>query len=206
MERGSGRDRLGPRSRGRTDKRIQGLVAGVPLDRGQPLWPSGWSSWPAPPVLPVSDSSSRGAGRLRRPSRNSSTPFGQPVRAAWSSTCASTNEQLAEVTRLAEQCPEVTFVLDHLGKPDIRSGAITDWTDDLWSSGHAPQRLLQALRADVRGGRPAPTPRRFVDICGPASKPSALNGACSAATGQTPACRCSYPGWVATRPRGLRRT
>lgn len=39
--------------------------------------------------------------------------------------------QLAEVTELARLTPEVTFVLDHVGKPGIRSGRWQPWADDL---------------------------------------------------------------------------
>ena len=39
--------------------------------------------------------------------------------------------QLAEVTQLVRAVPEVTFVLDHLGKPGIRSGRWQPWADDL---------------------------------------------------------------------------
>jgi L-fuconolactonase len=39
--------------------------------------------------------------------------------------------QLAEATLLVEQCPEVRFVLDHLGKPSIRPGDFAAWADDL---------------------------------------------------------------------------
>jgi len=43
-------------------------------------------------------------------------------------------DQLAEVTTLAAACPEVTFVLDHLGKPGIAAGAgrpAEQWASDL---------------------------------------------------------------------------
>ena len=39
--------------------------------------------------------------------------------------------QLAEVTELVRATPEVTFVLDHLGKPGIRDGRWQPWADDL---------------------------------------------------------------------------
>ena len=41
------------------------------------------------------------------------------------------NHQIAEVTKLAELCPEVTFVLDHLGKPDVAAGQWTGWLHDI---------------------------------------------------------------------------
>ncbi len=41
------------------------------------------------------------------------------------------HHQLAEVTALAEQCQEVDFVLDHLGKPDVAAGRRNPWAADL---------------------------------------------------------------------------
>jgi L-fuconolactonase len=37
------------------------------------------------------------------------------------------HEQLPAVTELARRCPEVTFVLDHLGKPPVRSRVLDPW-------------------------------------------------------------------------------
>lgn len=39
--------------------------------------------------------------------------------------------QLGEVTRLVEMCPDVTFVLDHLGKPPVTGDDLGPWADDL---------------------------------------------------------------------------
>ena len=41
------------------------------------------------------------------------------------------SHQIAEVTKLAELCPEVTFVLNHLGKPDVAAGQWTGWLQDI---------------------------------------------------------------------------
>jgi L-fuconolactonase len=35
--------------------------------------------------------------------------------------------QLADVLTLVAQCPYVSFVLDHIGKPDIRNGLLEPW-------------------------------------------------------------------------------
>ena len=37
------------------------------------------------------------------------------------------HHQLASVVELVRQCPEVNFVLDHLGKPDIKHGTLEPW-------------------------------------------------------------------------------
>lgn len=39
--------------------------------------------------------------------------------------------QLAGVIELVRQCPDVSFVLDHLGKPDVRSGLVDPWREEL---------------------------------------------------------------------------
>ena len=44
--------------------------------------------------------------------------------------CASA-QQLSVVTSLVDHCPEVTFILDHCGVPDIRSGEYTKWSSKI---------------------------------------------------------------------------
>lgn len=39
--------------------------------------------------------------------------------------------QLATVIALVRQCPEVTFILDHIGKPDIKAGRLDPWRAEL---------------------------------------------------------------------------
>ncbi len=39
--------------------------------------------------------------------------------------------QLAEVTELVRRCPEVTFVLDHLGKPAVGRTPLREWARDV---------------------------------------------------------------------------
>jgi len=39
--------------------------------------------------------------------------------------------QLAESIELVEQCPEVSFILDHIGKPDIKAGTLEPWKTEL---------------------------------------------------------------------------
>lgn len=41
------------------------------------------------------------------------------------------HRHLANVIQLVRQCPEVNFVLDHLGKPGIRTGLLDPWRDHL---------------------------------------------------------------------------
>ena len=39
--------------------------------------------------------------------------------------------QLRAVTEMVRRCPETTFILDHLGKPDARAGALEPWRADI---------------------------------------------------------------------------
>jgi L-fuconolactonase len=41
------------------------------------------------------------------------------------------HHQLRAATALVAACPDVTFVLDHLGKPPVATGEIASWRDDL---------------------------------------------------------------------------
>ena len=39
--------------------------------------------------------------------------------------------QLANTIRLVRQCPDVNFVLDHIGKPDVKAGRLEPWRAEL---------------------------------------------------------------------------
>jgi L-fuconolactonase len=41
------------------------------------------------------------------------------------------HRQLAATIRLVRDCPEVNFVLDHIGKPDIKAGTRDPWRDQI---------------------------------------------------------------------------
>lgn len=52
-------------------------------------------------------------------------------RFGWSFDVCVYHYQLKSVVELVRRCPEVQFVLDHIGKPDIRSGQLQPWAEDL---------------------------------------------------------------------------
>jgi len=116
---------------GGRDGRIQALVTGVPLDRGAAAVSAS---------LERLSHESRVAG-VRQLIQDEPEGFAlqagfvDAVRLAGQlgltvDLCVRSH-QIAEVTKLAELCPEVIFVLDHLGKPDIAGGQWTDWLQDL---------------------------------------------------------------------------
>jgi L-fuconolactonase len=39
--------------------------------------------------------------------------------------------QMANTIKMVEQCPEVTFILDHIGKPDIKNRVLEPWKSEL---------------------------------------------------------------------------
>jgi L-fuconolactonase len=42
-----------------------------------------------------------------------------------------THPQMANTIRMVEQCPEVSFILDHIGKPDIKQQLFEPWRTEL---------------------------------------------------------------------------
>ena len=48
------------------------------------------------------------------------------------------HQQLPEVTELVTMCPDVVFILDHLGKPPIRAGAFEPWATHLGELARRP--------------------------------------------------------------------
>ena len=39
--------------------------------------------------------------------------------------------QMANTIRMVERCPDVTFILDHIGKPDIKNQVFDPWKDEI---------------------------------------------------------------------------
>ena len=113
------------------DRRIQALVAGLPLDRGA-------AAVNASLERLSHESGVAGVRQLIQDEPEGFAlqgPFVEAVRLAGQfgltvDLCVR-NHQITEVTKLAELCPEVTFVLDHLGKPDVAAGQWTGWLQDI---------------------------------------------------------------------------
>ena len=113
------------------DRRIQALVAGLPLDRGAAAVNASLERLSHEPGV-------AGVRQLIQDEPEGfsvQAPFVEAVRLAGQfgltvDLCVR-NHQITEVTKLAELCPEVTFVLDHLGKPDVAAGQWTGWLQDI---------------------------------------------------------------------------
>jgi L-fuconolactonase len=68
------------------------------------------------------------------------------------------DDQLPAVARLVEQCPEVSFVLDHLGNPRIQEGAFKPWDQNIGRLAALPNISCKvsgaATRADWKSWKP----------------------------------------------------
>ncbi|MDG4780152.1 amidohydrolase family protein [Micromonospora sp. WMMD961] len=66
--------------------------------------------------------------------------------------------QLPMATRLAHDLPEVSFVLDHLGKPALDRPEMTEWTRDLRALADAPNTTAKISGLVTEVDRPSWTP------------------------------------------------
>ena len=48
------------------------------------------------------------------------------------------HEQLANTITMVQRCPDTTFVLDHIAKPDIRAGRLDPWRQELSELARSP--------------------------------------------------------------------
>jgi L-fuconolactonase len=54
-----------------------------------------------------------------------------------------THEQLPSVIRLVEQCPDAAFVLDHIGKPDIKDHLLDPWRERIATLAEHPNVMCK---------------------------------------------------------------
>jgi L-fuconolactonase len=76
------------------------------------------------------------------------------------------HHQLAELVRLVDRCPAVTFVLDHLGKPAVKAGAFEPWAARIADLSARPNVYAKlsglTTEADWNSWRPSQT-RPYLD-------------------------------------------
>ena len=82
--------------------------------------------------------------------------------------------QLAEATELVRRCPELTFVLDHLGKPEVSPESLRPWARDLRRLADLPNVTckLSGLATEAEPDRRTPAHlvpflRQAIDLFGP---------------------------------------
>jgi L-fuconolactonase len=111
----------------RTDRRVAGLVAHAPLERGAAVTPDLEKL--------AAHGTTRGVRRLLQDETDDAfclrPGFVGGVRLLsrfdLSFDIGAYHRQLASALELARRCPEVRFVLDHAGKPGIRDGLMEPW-------------------------------------------------------------------------------
>jgi L-fuconolactonase len=113
------------------EPRVAGIVAHAPLEQGEAAAP--WlERLAARPLV-------KGVRRLLQDESDDAfclrPDFVRAVRLlprhGFSCDLCIFHRQLANVVRLVRQCPEVRFVLDHLGKPGIRASRLDPWRAEL---------------------------------------------------------------------------
>jgi predicted TIM-barrel fold metal-dependent hydrolase len=53
------------------------------------------------------------------------------------------HRQLASTIRLVEQCPDTSFMLDHIAKPDIRGGGLDPWREEMRQLAASPNVICK---------------------------------------------------------------
>jgi L-fuconolactonase len=85
------------------------------------------------------------------------------------------HSQLASVVELVRACPATAFVLDHAGKPDLRSNVLDPWRSHIAAMARCPNvsckvsgLVTEAGTAALDPGRFVPTISHLLDTFGPA--------------------------------------
>jgi len=115
----------------KAEPRIRAIVASAPLELGDGVLPT-LEALAANPLL-------RGIRRMlqseQAPEFCLQPDFVRGVQslAAVDFVCdlGVRRDQLGAVTQLVRQCPGVTFALNHMGVPDLRSGELSSWRADI---------------------------------------------------------------------------
>ena len=121
------------------DPRLKGMVAAVAMDRGEATEVALDQLAPEPLLRGVRDLIERHAGEpgwARRPSMIEGVR-GLAARGLSFDLCLR-HPQMRDAIALVAACPEVRFVLDHLGKPGIRAGLLNPWREDLTALARRP--------------------------------------------------------------------
>ncbi|HEY1794342.1 MAG TPA: amidohydrolase family protein [Opitutaceae bacterium] len=70
--------------------------------------------------------------------------------------------QMVAATELVRRCPATTFVLDHAGKPDLRSNALDPWKSQVADLAALPNATCKLSGLATEAGSAALDPERYV--------------------------------------------
>ncbi|MEO1314468.1 MAG: amidohydrolase family protein [Pseudomonadota bacterium] len=127
----------------KVDPRVRGVVASAALERGAAVEDE---------LAPLTELSNlRGIRRLLQgeadPAFCLRPEFLEGVRTlgrfGLSFDICVKHTQLESVVSLAQQCPDVPMVLDHLGKPDVRTAALEPWATQIRALSRCPNVWLK---------------------------------------------------------------
>ena len=141
----------------RQDGRIRGIVANAPLERGKEVD----ADLEALARIPLV----KGIRRLLQPESVDfclQPDFIEGVRLlpshGLSFDICIFHPQLANAIEFVRQCPEVSFILDHIGKPDIRNRVFDPWKEELKTLAEMPNVSCKGRdwspKRTWNGGRP----------------------------------------------------
>jgi len=188
----------------RIDPRIRGIVAQAPLENGAAAGPA-LTRLAANPLV-------KGIRRLIQSEADDAfcvrPDFVRGVqllpRHGLSFDLCIFHRQLANTIQLVRQCPDVRFILDHIGKPDIKAGRLDPWRAELRTLAALPNVWCKVsglvTEADLEKWTPADL-RPYLDhVIACFGVDRVMYGGDWPVSTQA----CDYPRWVATLDAALR--
>lgn len=145
--------------RAREDPRIQGIVAAAPLEHGQ--WAQSYLA-----ALAKLDSRIKGVRRLTQGEADANFCLrpnfvrGAQMLPDLGLTCdlCIRHWQLEATTELVRRCPKTQFILDHVGKPNIKEHLFDPWREQLCKLADLPNVICKVsgmvTEADLANWKP----------------------------------------------------
>lgn len=131
-------------SQAASEPRLRGMVASIPLEKGEAA-AADLDTYAKVPLA-------RGVRRLierhvEEPGWSLRDDFVSGVRLlpryGFTFDLCFYHPQLGEVTELCRRCPEVRFVIDHIGKPGIRDGLVEPWRQQMREIARLPNVMCK---------------------------------------------------------------
>lgn len=131
-------------SLGESEPRLRGLVAGMPLERGPSIEPdiAEYAELPrARGVRRLIQKYADQPGWCLRPEFVAAVKLLPKYKLSFD-LCIFHN-QMADTIELVRQCPDVSFILDHIGKPGIREGLTQPWRSQMRELAELPNVICK---------------------------------------------------------------
>ena len=157
------RGALGSRHSAASEPRLRALVAGMPLEQGPSIEPdiAEYAKLPrARGVRRLIQKYADQPGWCLRPDFVAAVKLLPKYDLSFDICIFHT--QMADAIELVRQCPEVSFILDHIGKPGIREGLTQPWRSQMRELAELPNVICKISgvvteadhkRLDLRSGR-----------------------------------------------------